>query len=359
MAARAAMVYGITLGALLIGSYLVWTGDEAAADDTAVIVMDADVDEIVSIGYTSEKLDLELETRKDELGPYLWVHATERKKERRPKEPPKPGAEGPEDRGEGAAAEGAAAEEAAEEAPKIVTTERVFKSGEAGTKLLEHFAPFEAERALAISDASKLAEFGLEEPAETLELRREGKEPRVFDIGGEAYGTRDRYLRDRESGAVYLVKAEVLSPLKRGTTSLPDRELLGMEPEEIARVQVNTGTESVAFEHRSRDDKQAAYWRTVGEDEPNESAGTWLEKVFRLRSSAYVQPDEAPTDTEVVFAVTAMDDGDRAITLEVIKGLDPEGEEAWYGRSQYTRELVKLHKSLASQAAEDISTILD
>ena len=210
-----------------------------------------------------------------------------------------------------------------------------------------------------ISDASKLAEFGLEEPAETLELRREGKEPRVFDIGGEAYGTRDRYLRDRDSGAVYLVKAEVLSPLKRGTTSLPDRELLGMDTEEIARVQVNTGTEAVAFEHRSRDDKQAAYWRTVGEDEPNESAETWLEKVFRLRSSGYVQPDEAPTDTEVVFAVTAMDDEDRAVTLEIIKGLDPDGEEAWYGRSQYTRELVKLHKSPTSQAAEDIGTILD
>lgn len=373
MAARAAMVYGVTLGVLLVGSYLSWTREDAAAEAAAVIVMDAESDDISKIVYTSEKLDLELDTRRDDLGTYLWVHATERKEEKKQRADDghghghEPGDDEPEDKGEdGKAAkvkDGEAKDDEAKDdepaTPTIVTTETVFKAGDAGTKLLERFAPFEANRLLEVSGEDKLAEFGLDAPTETLELHRAGKDARVFDIGGEAYGTRDRYLRDRASGKVYLVEADALNPLKRGTTSLPDRELLGMETEAIARVQVNTGTEAVEFEHRNRDDKDAAHWRTAGEDEANESAGTWLEKVFRLRSSGYVQPDEAPTGTELVFAVTAMGDDDTAITLEILKGLDPEGDEAWYGRSQHTRELVKLHKSPTSQAAEDITTILE
>ena len=66
-----------------------------------------------------------------------------------------------------------------------------------------------------------------------------------------------------------------------------------------------------------------------------------------------------PTDQELVFAVTVSAEDGSAETVEVISGTDPDGEAAWYARSQYTRELVKLHTSPASQAAEDLSTIME
>jgi hypothetical protein len=42
----------------------------------------------------------------------------------------------------------------------------------------------------------------------------------------------------------------------------------------------------------------------------------------------------------------------------VFTGTNEKGEESWYARSQHTRELVKLDKTLASETREDLETVL-
>ena len=360
---RPSLVYGVTLTVLMIGSYLTWTREDAAAEAAEVIVVDTKAEDIQRVVYTSEKLDVDLEARKDDYGSYLWAKTVERRKKRSLKK--KDDGHGHEDHGEEdeepaidpkdeVAVEG----DDEPEEPEITIVSKTFKAGDAGDKLLETFAPLEANRLLDVNEA-ELADFGLAEPEESLEIQRAGKDPRVFDVGGEAYGTKDRYIRDRNSGKVYLINADTLNPLKRGTTSLPDRALMALEESDALQVQVSSATDTLSLEHRNRDDPDASHWRVVGEDEPNESAGTWLEKIFRLRSSGYVQADEVPTDQELVFAVTVTGEDSSTEVVEVFSASDPDGKEAWYARSPYTRELVKLHTSPASQAAEDLGTILE
>jgi len=371
---RPSVVYGVTLTALMIGAYLTWTHEDAAAEAAEVIVVDAKTEDIQRIVYTSEKLDLDLEARKDDRGSFLWVKSEERRKKRKSSKPDdghghgdeagedhgdEPGDAGTEGAdGEGADGEGADGEAVKEEVEEIELISKSFKAGDAGDKLLETFSPLEATRLIEVA-ADKLADFGLDEPTEYLEIQRQGKDTRTFDLGGEAYGTKDRYIRDRASEKVYLVSADALNPLKRGATSLPDRALMGLEESDALQVQVNSAADTLTLEHRNRDDEDASHWRVIGDEEPNESAGTWLEKIFRLRSAFYVQADEAPINQELMFAVTVTAEDSSTEVLEVFKGDSPSGDVAWYARSPYTRELVQLHTSPASQAAEDLTTILE
>ena len=356
-------LYGVVLAALLTGSYLAWTRDAPSNNDDGVQILAATADELSRIVYTSEKLDLSLEARKDDVGHYLWVSTTQRREERKPPadphghghDEPEEAAEGEKD---GGASDGDEPKEVPEPEPEIVTTNKTFKAGAAGDKLLEKLAPMMAKRKLDAGD-DVLADMGLDAPESTLEIHREGKDPRIFDLGGETYGSRDRYIRDRQSGVVYLIDKELLGTLKRGVTALPDRELLGIETEDLTQVRVATAIESIEFEHINRDDPEAAGWRPLDEEEADESAGTWLGKFFKLRAQSYVQPDEVPVATQQVFAVTTTGEDGTTRTLEVLEGSDAEGKEVWYGRSDYTRELVKLHKTPTSQVAEDLSSILD
>ncbi len=203
----------------------------------------------------------------------------------------------------------------------------------------------------------RLADYGLDEPKATLVIVRKGRPERTFEVGGETYGTRDKYVRDAESGKIYLVDDQVLRPLQYARTRLPERNLLPVEPEEIVKLTIQGPAGSLELEHRNREDKKAEAWVRAGTDTADDAAETWLEKVFRLKSTGYVQPDETPTGLETAFSL-AVEDADGVTThLEILKGRDEKGNEAWYARSEHTRGLVKLHKVLASEAAEDLGTL--
>ena len=67
-----------------------------------------------------------------------------------------------------------------------------FKAGKAGDELLAALSPMIAKRSLSNLPDEKLAPLGLAEPEATLTIQRAGKPDRVFDVGGAAFGTRDR-----------------------------------------------------------------------------------------------------------------------------------------------------------------------
>jgi hypothetical protein len=118
-------------------------------------------------------------------------------------------------------------------------------------------------------------------------------------------------------------------------------------------------TGSVELEQRNRDDKERAYWAIKGTEGANDTAKTWLSKVFRLRSRGYVQADEQPTAPETVFTLDLVGEDKTTTHIEILRGQDPEGETAWYARSDHTRGLVTLHATAASEAAQDLDSVLD
>lgn len=334
---RAVIVYTLALLGALFGAYRVWTAPGETETGESVVVLAGAADELERVHYRSKKIDLTIEMRKDELGRYGWVRVepldTEVPEEPEPENPHAP----PKD-------DGASAE---------------FKAGKSGTAALEGLMPFKAKRALDGVTDEKLTELGLGDPEATLEIVRAGREPSIFEIGGNVYGGANVYVRDPASGKVYVVDAKVIRPLQSGKQSLPDRELVGVENKLIASLAVHGGEATATFEQHNPDDPEAVYWSTAGDTAKNEAAAAWIDKAVRMRSSGYVQQGEDPGTLEPVFSFTVGTTDRKSIKVEVVRGYDENGEELWFAKSEHTRGLVKLQKALAGEVAADLASVLD
>lgn len=341
------------LALALIGAYWTWTREpDPTEDGDGVVLLAAKPEELERVVWDGnlkdgKETDVEVLSRKDTVGPYWWVKVTETTTPKAP-QPPDP-EEGAAEDPTGNDVEPPAAD------PKVDVKE--FKSGEAAEKLLESLAPFMARRELSLPAGSDMKAYGLDEPEARVVLQRAGKPEQVFAVGGEAFGTRDRYLRDEATGTVYLIDGEPFRPLQHGKTRLPDRTLVPVEADATASVVVTHGSQSVTLEHPEGADGKRTGWKFAGKDGENEVAATWMDKLFRIRANDYVPAEEVPAALEVQLTVAFTGTAGEASTLELLKGTDPKGAEAWYARSEHTRGLVSVHKVLANEAVEDIGTV--
>ncbi|MBK8240400.1 MAG: DUF4340 domain-containing protein [Deltaproteobacteria bacterium] len=183
---RSILVYGLLLSASLFGAWRVWTSPAEVDLGENVVVLSGAADELERVHYHSDKLDLVIEMRTDELGRYGWVRA----------EPIGT---------DTAVVEPEAEPENPHAPPKDDGTVSVFKAGKSGTAALEGLMPFKAKRELTGVTDDKLKELGLGEPEATLEITRAGREPASYEIGGNVYGGANVYVRDTSSGKVYVV----------------------------------------------------------------------------------------------------------------------------------------------------------
>ena len=373
---RSFWIYSGVLVALLLAAWLRWTGvfsadEESQAD--AVVIMRAELEDIERIAFHNDKLDVAITMKDDALGRYAWVELEERKKKPKPvvqdelptdldepsvDEPAvdEPTVDEPTPEGE----EAVASEEPPEEEFDIEIETSQFKGGDAVTKLLESLAPLQAVRALGEVPQDKLADLELETPESWIEITRRGKVRRL-EVGGEAYGTRDFYVRDVETGKFYLVDADVFRPLKYAKSRLPDRRLSDLEQPDIARVVLQATSGRVELVHQNRQDKDAAYWASsVDPEVPVELYSNWLDKALRLKGLSYVQPESAPAGLQPAFEVSFVPEDGAAHTVRVFEQTDAEGgESSWYASSEFTRGMMELHGVLASEAAQDVPDVID
>jgi len=337
------IAYGTLLVLTLGGAYYVWTNPTDAEIGESVIVLAGDKDDLERVHYKSTKLDLRIDMKSDELGRYGWVRAeplaaADAQPEPQPEDGPPDNPHAP-PKDDGAVAE--------------------FKAGKTGTAALEGLMPFKAKRQLDGITDEKLAELGLAEPDATLEIVRAGREPAVYEIGGNVYGGANVYVRETATGKVYVVDAKVIRPLQSGKQTLPDREIVGVETKIIIGVAVSGGEASAEFDQHNADDPEAVYWATTGGTTKNETAAAWIDKALRMRASGYVQSDENPGQLEDVFSFKVTTNDRKAITVKVQRGYDDNGEDQWYAVSEHTRGLVKLQRGLAAEVAADLANVLD
>lgn len=329
---RAVWIYAVLLAASLAWAWTAWTSAEAPAEGEAVDIVAGKPGDLTKVVYTSEKHEVTITMMEDELGRYGWARVV-------PAEGSTPlpvvNPDDPPDRAE--------------------PTE--FKVGGNAQKVLDGLAPFRAKRILEGVADHQLAELGLDPAEASLTLERGDKGTRSFDLSSKGFGGVNVYVRDRDSGTIYIVDAKVLSPFQTAQRTLPDRSLHDVEPKSIVAVTVSDGTRQARFVQNNPDDRQAAFWSAEGDTEANTSAGAWLDKALNLKALEYVQggeePDAAPAFT---FEVQAAD-GHR-VQVEVLRALDPEGQEIFFAKSGHTRALVKLHRSLAAEAAADLDSAL-
>jgi len=333
---RSILLYGAALLISLGAAYRVWTAPPQPEPGETVTVLAGQADELESVHFRSDKLDLVITMQEDELGRYGWVRAEPLAETPEPENPDDPHAPPPDD--------GRAVE---------------FKAGKNAKTTLDGLMPLVAKRTLEGITDEKLADLGLAEPQATLEIQRRGREPKTFEIGGNVYGGANVYLRDPETGKVYVVDAKVIRPLQSGKQTLPDRELIGVETRQIASLRIVGADGSAEFQQHNADDPEAVFWSTAGSTESNAAAAGFIDKLVRMQASGYVQSDEPPGQLEDVFSFAVATTNRKTITVKVQRGFDENGEEVWYATSEHTRGLVKLQRARAAEVVADLPSVLE
>ncbi len=328
----------VVYAALLLGSlgfaYQTWTHEDELALADKVVILPGKPEQLASVVYRAKDLELTLELRTDDLGRYAWARAM----------PLTPAGEEPPPPPEGQ--------------PPPPTEPEEFKVGKAGDPVLEGLAPFVAKRRLeGVTDAD-LADLGLAEPEATLEIVREGKEPKRFELGSNVFGGANVYVRDPDDGAIYLVDAKLLRPLQSGARTLPDRDLTGIDERKAERVTLRVGDRQGSFQQHNPDDVEANYWSVAGQDEESPEATAWVDKALRLRSSRYVLAAEVAADLAPAFAFRVEGEDGKAVTVEVLRNFDDEGQEQFFARSEHTRGLVRLPRAAAAETSADLESAL-
>ncbi len=354
---RSAVVYGGLLAVLMGAAWVQWTAEPAVELDGKVVLLQGEQDNVEKIVWHVENKDeAVIERRGDAYGSYLWVTYTRwsEVKPSSPLDPEKSDGEEEEEEGEDAP------EAEAPDADKTYEAEtQQFKAGDAGDELVASLSPMLAIRKLDQVDDSKLESIGLVTPTDRLEITRKGRTV-ILDIGGEVFGTRDRYVRDRSSGDIYLVDDEILRPLKYARTRLPDREIWDVERKDIVKVTV-TDADGVAasFLQKNGADQAKAYWVAEGAevadgDEKDAQLDTWMDKALNMRGTRYADPESPPPDLSTVFRLEVAGEDGKVIPVLVEKD---GGEGDYWATTPYTRGKVKLLRTATESLAEDVSTI--
>lgn len=333
------IIYALLLVTSLGFAYRSWTAEQGPDLSESVVILQLAQDDLTGVRYDSAKIDVALEVRDDEAGRYVWVNA-------------KPKAEEPE-------AEPADAPPNPHAPPPVDTTPEEFKAGLAGDRVIEGLAPFVAKRILEGVDEAKLDELGLANAEATLSIERDGRDAKTYEVGGGVYGGSNVYVRDAETGTIYVVDAKLIRPLQNAKRTLVDRTLFEIPQKDISQVVIKAGEAQATFEQRNPDDAQATFWAAPNASEANETAGGWLDKALRLKTSSYVQPGSEPTELEEVFSFEVQSAGTPSVSVSVLRAWGEDGEENWYGRSAHTRALVSLQRAGAAEAAADVASVLD
>ena len=376
---RDVIVLSVVLGLSMVASYVSWTSEDVVIDDEAVVVFSADPADIQALKWESEELTATVTRKSDDKGDYLWVETESRKK--RIVNPHDGSADDPalqdggdreiteeelqehldemadeedghdhgddhDDEGEG--------EDAPEPEYEIEVTNKAFKGSSQADDLWESFAPLEALRELDAAAAAETVDFS--EPAATIVVSRQKGDLELL-VGGETYGSKDKYVKlgDR----VVLVDDATLRPLEFAATRLIDRALVPMTAEDARKIEVTPPAgATIAFVQMKADDPGAAYWASADDQEtPDETAGTWVDKVFRLRLRDYPAADEVPADLTPQLRYALTDAEGASWAVDLLLGKDEKGEDAWFARSEHTRATVSVPSSLARNVVDDVGDL--
>lgn len=328
---KSVIVFAGLLVLSLGAAWMRYTGGEETTKE-GVVLIDAKVAELEKVVYASPELTITFEQRTDDFGRYGWVTVEDRKKK---------------------------GKDAALDAPPVEPKVTRFKTGIAADKVVEAFAPMVGLRKLENVDDAQLTSFGLKEPDTTVTISAGGKTT-VFELGGETYGTKDRYAKNQGDGKVYVIDDEPFKTLKFAATRLPERGLTASKVEQIEGLSLGVGATTASWTQKNKDDKAAAYWErqgpagAAGGPGKDETFGNWIDKALKLKSTAYVQDGEAPAELLPAFDLTVRAAGQKPETIQLLQG----GED-WYVKSESTRGLVKLSRGPAKDAAEDAKDVVE
>ena len=339
------------LGATLLGSYATWTAEPTEVTEDGVAIFAADKPS--TIDYTSDNTDVRIERRTAAGETYTWVTVTDRKRIKKPiQAQPAPPAQQPDENTdvENPAEPQEPSEPEFEE--ELETTVTQFRGSDASEELWEGFSPLMAVRTLTTTSSDEALGFGGDKSG-TLTIQQAGDASLTLEIGGETYGSKDRYLRYND--VLYLVDDKHLRSVSSAKARLVERRVHPLGEKEIERVSIVYGDQQTSLVQKNADDRAAAYWAREGETDADSAAGTWLGKLFRLKVQSYEESTQAKLLSD--FRVVVEGKG-QTWNIEVLK-TEADSNPDYYAKSSFNQGLVKLTKSIASDASEDLTSIFN
>jgi hypothetical protein len=352
----------ILLGALLaslIVSYTTWTAEpgSASTSNAQVPIYKGTTRDLQSIHWSAKDLKVDVEQREDAQGAYRWITVTETvPPEEEPTDPFVHAHPDDPEVVEAAEPEVADTPEAhahEEPAPPPETVVTSFLGNDSALTLWETFGPLHALRKL--SDAGDPSIFGFDEDPDLLTIQRASGEVSL-KVGAETYGSKDRFVQ-READ-VFLVDDAHFRSLQHPKTHLVERRLFPMTETELTQILVHREGSEATYVQRHKDDRAQAFWANESSpDEEAKDAGLWLGKMLRMRLKSYVSGDE-PEGLVPSFSFTVMS-GEQRTQVLILRAPGDDGQDLFYARSSFTRSLVQLTRSLASDVVDDLASVLN
>ena len=336
----------------LVAAWITFRGQlegDSPSDEKGVVLLQAAAGDVERVVYETERRTLRLEARRDEGG--RWFEGSEIVSEGETVEPETVEPETVET--ETVEPETVETETVETETTAAQPETEVFRGGAAAETLWRQLEPLRVRRVLGHLDEKKLAELELAESTTALTLTVRGRDHR-FALGGEAYGSFDRYAREHD-GRVVVLPAALTRDLAIGRTRLMERRLIRATRPEVEALEFSRlGSTARIVQHGAAQPAEA-FWSLEGRQEASGELETWVDKFFRLQARSYRAGEPGPDwQSEATITVDSREHG-----LETLRiwSVEEEGERVWLGRSASTRLVAEL-SSLAEEVCEDLSSIL-
>jgi hypothetical protein len=312
---------GLALAAL-VAAYLTWQRSPELAPDE-VVVVDAAKNDLVSARFDDQEKHtwVELSRSADDAGPFINIHLG-------PQEQAMPG------KGD-------------KDAVPKKTPERLVRGNDAADKLFASLAPLRATRSLGSLSADKLKDLGIDAAKRRLSLvLRNGK--RSFSMTAAPAGGSEPYLRDEQSGQVYLVARSILSDFQAAVSILPERRVHVFKIEEADRLTVTMGATHREFVV-SHSENGVALAPAASPSKADSAFKTWQDRAFSAWPMEVLGKDEVPAEgaPQVELRIDYSARGRRLGFLEIGKGTtvasNAESAKAvLFARSEHTLGWLKL-----------------
>jgi hypothetical protein len=255
MRSRGAAIQGGLAALGLLAAYTTWQREPERASGE-VVVLDVNKNDLNKVRFVAdEKKWVELELKKDDDGPVVWMHV------------------------------------AAGEAPK--TPERELRGNEGALKLWEKLAPLRAQRALGIMDPAKTKELGLDAPKKHVEITAKGQK-HAYVLGQPPYYVSEPYFQDENDKRVYVLGGGVLSDLESASVRLVDRTLHGFKTTEFDELTVTAGGKKRALTQQGGALDASAKIASKKTGNADDTAKNWHAKVWRLYGAEILGKGETP-----------------------------------------------------------------
>jgi len=314
--------------AALVAAYLTWQRSPELAPDE-VVVVDAAKNDLVSARFDDQEKHtwVELSRSADDAGPFITAHLG-------PQEQAMPGKGDKGDKGD------------KDVAPKK-TPERLVRGSDAADKLFASLAPLRGTRSLGNLSSGKLKDLGIDAAKKRLSLvLRNGK--RSFSITAAPAGGSEPYLRDEQSGQVYLVARSTLSDFQAAASILPERRLHAFKLDEADRLTVTMGTVHREFVV-SHGESGVVLAPVASPSKADSALKTWHDRAFSAWPVEVLGKDEVPAEGTplVELRIDYSARGRRLGFLEIAKGATVASnadvaKTALFARSEHTLGWFKL-----------------